>query len=186
MEINNLFPEIMEIKDEDLREKIVKSLKKAISLGGWTEEDLHRIPFTLLIPELVNDDLSVKISIIDHIRAVTQMCIATYERYEFLNLADNLNRDELIAGGLLHDVGKFVEYEKDSTGKIVQNKAGKILRHPAQGLEIVYEYNLPLSVRQAIIFHSKEGDKIKRLIEVEIIHRCDFLCFEPVRKIYGY
>jgi hypothetical protein len=87
---------------------------------------------------------------------------------------------------LLHDIGKFVEYKKDSTGKIIQTIEGKRIRHPALGLELVYEFDLPLIVRQAIIFHSKEGDKIDRLPEVDIIHRCDFLCFEPVRKIYGH
>ena len=186
MKIDELFPEILLIEDNELREKVEKSLKKAITAGGWTAEDLYTIPFTLLIPELIGKDNKPSINIIDHIRAVTQMCIATYERYELLGLSDKLNKDYLIAGGLLHDVGKFVEYEKDSSGKIFQNDAGKILRHPAQGLELVYEFDLPLAVKQAIIFHSKEGDKIKRLVEVEIIHRCDFLCFDPVRKIYGY
>ncbi|MHA1217379.1 MAG: HD domain-containing protein [Candidatus Heimdallarchaeaceae archaeon] len=184
MEIESLFPEIKEIKNIDLLNKVAKSLEKAIQRGGWSTQDLHKIPFTLLIPGLVNEDLTVKISIIDHIRAVTQMCLATYERYEMLGLGDKLNRDELIAGGLLHDVGKFIEYEKDETGHIIQTAEGKYLRHPAMGLELVYEYDLPLIVRQAIVFHSKEGDKIPRLKEVEIIHRCDFLCFAPIKQIF--
>ena len=185
MEIQNIFPELKLIENEELRNKVVKSLEKAINMGGWTEEDLQLIPFTLLIPELVTgDNLVPKITIIDHIRAVTQMCIATYERYETLGLADKLNKDELIAGGLLHDVSKFVEYERDTSGKIVQTKEGKLIRHPAQGLELVYEFDLPLAVRQAIVFHSKEGDQINRLPEVEIVHRCDFICFAPIKKFY--
>ncbi|MCG3215517.1 MAG: HD domain-containing protein [Candidatus Heimdallarchaeota archaeon] len=186
MIIKNLFPEIDLIMNEELRNKVTQALEKAINLGGWDEKDLHSIPFTLLIPELIEENLTPKISIIDHIRAVTQMCIATYEKYEKLGLGDNLNKDELVAGGLLHDVGKFVEYERDANSRIIQNAAGKILRHPAQGLELVYEFDLPLAVKQAIIFHSKEGDKINRLPEVEIIHRCDFLCFEPIKKIYEH
>ncbi len=62
---------------------------------------------------------------------------------------------------------------------------GKLIRHPAMGLEIVYEFELPILVRQAIVFHSKEGDKIPRLPEVDIIHRCDFLCFAPIKQIFG-
>jgi putative nucleotidyltransferase with HDIG domain len=184
MEIENLFPEINEIQDMDLKNKVANSLKKAIELGGWNEQDLHKIPFTLLIPGLVNEDLSVKISIIDHIRVVTQMCLATYEKYDKLGLGDKLNRDELVAGGLLHDVGKFIEYERDETGRIIQTVEGKFIRHPAMGLELVYEFDLPLIVKQAIVFHSKEGDKIPRLKEVEIIHRCDFLCFAPIKQIF--
>ncbi len=184
MEIKNVFPEIEKIENKILQDKVVKSLEKAISMGGWKEEDLQMIPFTLLIPELLEgDSLVPKITIVDHIRAVTQMCIATYERYETLGLADKLNKDELIAGGLLHDVGKFIEYERNSGGKIVQKIEGKLIRHPAMGLEIVYEFELPILVRQAIVFHSKEGDKIPRLPEVDIIHRCDFLCFAPIKQI---
>ncbi len=184
MNISTLFPEIEDISNIELRNKVIKSLDKAISLGGWSEEDLKMIPFTLLIPELVQGDKKPLISIIDHLRAVTQLCMHTYDKYESFGLADKLNRDELIAGGLLHDVGKFVEYERNSESKIVQTKAGKYIRHPAQGLELVYEFDLPLSVKQAIVFHSKEGDKINRLPEVEIVHRCDFICFAPIRKFY--
>jgi len=184
LDIGSLFPEINEIKDVELKNKVVKSLEKAIKQGGWNKQDLHKIPFTLLIPDLVNEDLTVKISIIDHIRVVTQMCLATYEKYEMLGLGENLNRDELIAGGLLHDVGKFIEYERDENGRIFQTAEGKYLRHPAMGLELVHEFDLPIIVRQAIVFHSKEGDKIPRLKEVEIIHRCDFLCFAPIKQIF--
>lgn len=184
VDISALFPELDEINEEELRNKTAKTLKKAIVLGKWTLEDLKSIPFTLLIPELVGADQIPKVSIIDHIRAVTQLCINVYDKYEAFGLADHLNKDELIAGGLLHDVGKFVEYERNTEGKIVQTRAGKLIRHPAQGLELAYEFDLPLAVRQAMVFHSKEGDKIYRLPEVEIVHRCDFLCFAPLKKIF--
>ncbi len=184
MEITNLFPELNEIKDLELREKVSKSIEKAIKLGGWSEEDFKYIPATLLIPGLLSKNQVAQISLIDHIRAVTQMCIATFETYSKLGLGEKLNRDELIAGALLHDVGKFTEYKKDSTGKIIQTLEGSQIRHPAMGLELVSEFNLPIVVRQAIIFHSKEGDQINRLPEVDIIHRVDFLCFSPIKKIF--
>ena len=185
MEINILFPELNEIKSEGLREKVTKSLEKAINLGGWTDDDFKFLPATLLIPELIKENQVAQITLIDHIRAVTKMCIATYETYENLGLGHKLNRDELIAGALLHDVGKFTEYEKDQSGKIIQTFEGKKIRHPAMGLEIVSEFNLPIIVRQAIVFHSKEGDSIDRLPEVDIIHRVDFLCFSPIKKLFG-
>ena len=185
MEIKDIFPEIEKIENEKLQEKVVKSLEKAINKGGWKEEDLQMIPFTLLIPELFEgDNLVPKITIVDHIRAVTQMCIATYERYETLGLADKLNKDELIAGGLLHDVGKFIEYERNSAGKIIQKIEGKLMRRQRLRRIVASVFELPILIRQAIVFHSKEGDKIPRLPEVDIIHRCDFLCFAPIKQIF--
>ncbi|MHA1200114.1 MAG: hypothetical protein ACTSQF_12360 [Candidatus Heimdallarchaeaceae archaeon] len=56
MEITNLFPELNEINDQELREKVTKSLEKAIKLGGWSDEDFRFIPATLLIPELISED----------------------------------------------------------------------------------------------------------------------------------
>jgi len=184
MNLIKLFPEIKEIKDEELREKVFKSLEKAIALGGWQEDDFKYIPATLLIPDLILEDNVAQITLVDHIRAVTKMCIATYETYVNLGLGDKLNRDELIAGALLHDVGKFTEYEKDQSGKIIQTFEGNRIRHPAMGLELVSEFDLPIVVRQAIVFHSKEGDQINRLPEVDIIHRVDFLCFSPIKKFF--
>ena len=99
-------------------------------------------------------------------------------------MGEHLNYDELVSAGLLHDLGKFIEYSRDENGKIFQNEAGKYIRHPAMGLDLAYEFDLPLVVRQAIVFHSKEGDKIERFPEVEIVHRCDFLCFAPIKKFY--
>ncbi|MHA2091620.1 MAG: HD domain-containing protein [Candidatus Kariarchaeaceae archaeon] len=184
MDIATIFPEINEIKEDSLRDKTEQALKKAIQLGGWSMDQLSSIPFTLLIPELMDSTEKPKISIIEHLRAVTQLCMSTYDRYAEFGLGEKLNRDEIISAGLLHDVGKFVEYKVNAKGKIVQTESGKYIRHPAQGLEIVAEFDLPLSVRQAIVFHSKEGDKINRLPEVEIVHRCDFLCFAPLKKIF--
>jgi putative nucleotidyltransferase with HDIG domain len=184
MDISKLLPEINLITAEDLKGKLIQIYEKILKVGDWNEEDLKRIPFTLLIPELVDKTNNLpKITIVDHIRAVTKVSLAVYDVYEGLGLGKDLNKDELIAGAILHDIGKFIEYEKDKEGKIVPTRSGKILRHPAQGLEFVAEFNLPLSVRQAIVFHSKEGDQINRLPEVEIISRSDFLCFIPVKKI---
>lgn len=184
MDIINLIPEINLVTSDDLKGKLIQIYEKILREGGWTEKDLKNIPFTLLIPELIDERSKLpKITLIDHIRAVTKLSIAVYDIYERLGLGKELNRDELIAGAILHDIGKFIEYEKDEKGKIVPTLSGKILRHPAQGLEFVAEFDLPLSVRQAIVFHSKEGDQINRLPEVEIISRSDFLCFIPVKKI---
>ena len=183
MEIKSLIPLIDEIKDENLKTNVVKAFEKAIQLGKWSDEDVKKLPFTLLIPELMIGKNRPMVSLIDHIKAVTKTVISVYNVYADLKLDDFLNRDMLIAGALLHDIGKFVEYEKNPSGTIVQSKCGTILRHPAQGLDLVAEFDLPPAVKQAIVFHSKEGKEINLLPEVEIISRSDFLCFIPIKKI---
>jgi hypothetical protein len=62
--IETLLPEIRLIQDEFLRAKTIEVWKEAIKQGGWSPEDLQKIPFTLLIP-------GTKINLIDHVRAVS-------------------------------------------------------------------------------------------------------------------
>lgn len=183
MDIKAMFPLIDEIKDEQLKVKTVKALEKAITVGKWAEEDLKNIPFTLLIPEIMINSQQPMISLVDHINMVTKTALCVLNIYDDMKFCGFLNNDEVICGALLHDIGKFLEYEKDANNKIVQSKCGKILRHPALGLELVAEFNFPPAVKQAIVFHSKEGKEINLLPEVEIVSRADFLNFIPVKKI---
>ena len=89
----------------------------------------------------------------------------------------DLNMDFVIAGGLLHDVGKLLEYEKRG-GKVVKSKGGELVRHPVSGYGLTRETNLPLEVSHIVISHSDEGEKVKRIPEAILIHHCDFIDFE--------
>ena len=70
--IVNLLPEVNEIKDAAIREKVVACWQEAIEFRGWSEELLRNMPFTLLAE-------NVNITFIDHVRAVCLMCIACDE-----------------------------------------------------------------------------------------------------------
>ena len=43
-----------------------------------------------------------------------------------------INRDHLLAGAILHDVGKLFEYRREA-GKFVKSREGELLRHPISG-----------------------------------------------------
>ncbi len=168
-----LFPEIEEIKDQSIREKVISVWIEAIKRGGWKVEDLKRIPFTLLIE-------NCPISFLDHCRGVVQVVINSYN--VFKNLYGDkmkLNRDFLIAGAILHDVGKLLEYE-EKDGKFVKCKFGKFVRHPISGAGLCYEFKLPEEIIHMVALHSKEGDPFKRSPEGAIIHHADFMNFEPL------
>jgi len=104
--IKELFPEIEQIKDEKLRAKVVSTWEEAIEKGDWRIEELETIPFTLLIPEC-------GIDLVTHTRAVTQTALKVAGvLLEFYREKVKINFDLLIAGGILHDVGKLLEYAK--------------------------------------------------------------------------
>jgi len=159
--IESLFPELNEIKETSIREGVVKVWFLAMERGGWKMID--DIPFTILIP--------TKISLIEHIRKVTQMAIGV------ARARDDLNVDFLIAGGLIHDVGKLLEYEKKK-GKIVKSKFGKFVRHPISGYALALEAGLPWEVAHIVLAHSEDVMKISRIKEATVIYHCDFIEFE--------
>ncbi len=172
--MQKLFPELALISDEELRKKTAACIAEAIKRGGWNETELENIPFTLLVK-----DKAVP-SLILHTRAVTQCAIKMAEIIarsypEYLKI----DQDILISGGLLHDVGKFLEYGKDG-GKIGKSRQGKILRHPVSGAALAYELGLPDEVVHIIACHSHEGDHVKRSTEAIIILHADFANFEAL------
>jgi len=170
-----LLPEIAEIKDTDLQDKVVACWAEAIAFRGWTENLLRNIPFTLLAD-------NVQITFIDHVRAVCCMCIACDKVLEEIHGSRKtpVNRDYLIAGAMLADVGKLLEFEIVD-GKPVKSDYGKHIRHPFSGVGLAFKHGLPSEILHVIATHSKEGAGEKRLAECIIFHHADFIDFELVK-----
>src|SRR5205814_8086835 len=95
-----------------------------------------------------------------------------------------IQRDYLIAGELLAHVGKPLEYDKDSSGKVVQGKYGQQLRHPFSGVALAFKHGIPAEVMHIIATHSHEGDKVERTVESWIFHHADFIDFD-IAKVLG-
>jgi putative nucleotidyltransferase with HDIG domain len=93
-----------------------------------------------------------------------------------------VNIDVLVAGAILADVGKLLEYELDSSGNAVQGRYGKYLRHPFSGVSLAEQCGVPPEVCHIIATHAGEGDIVKRSTEAYIVHHADFMAFEPFRN----
>jgi hypothetical protein len=173
--IENLLPEVHEIRDNSLRDKVIACWEEAINFRGWTENLLRSIPFTLLAE-------NVKITFIDHVRAVCRMCMACDDVLTEIHGGNRtpINRDYLIAGALLADVGKLCEFEIVD-GKPVKSDYGKHIRHPFSGVGLAFKHDIPSQVMHIIATHSKEGAGEKRLPESIIFHHADFIDFELVK-----
>ena len=174
-QVVELWPELMWIKDQDLREKTAKTWEIALEKSVLTPEDLNTIPFTLLCgPDM-------KVSFMAHKRCVVHVAQdAGNKMNEFFKTDLPVNMDVLIAGAILADVGKLLEYElKD--GKSVQGKYGKYLRHPFSGVSLAEQCGVPAEVCHIIATHAGEGDMVKRTTEAFIVHHADFMTFEPFK-----
>lgn len=181
-QIAELFPSLLKIKDKSLREKVAAVWNEAITTGcggkGWTFKELRAVKFTLLAGD-------IDMRFVEHLNSCARQCIAIADVLEkSFRCRIPVKRDYLIAGALLADVGKPLEYDKDAEGKVVQGKFGQQLRHPFSGVALAYKHGIPGEVMHMIATHSHEGDKVERSIESIIFHHADFVDFD-IAKVLG-
>jgi putative nucleotidyltransferase with HDIG domain len=175
--IYDLWPELNWIQDKDLRDKTARTWELALEKSVLTPEDLNRIPFTLLCgPDM-------KVTFMDHKRSVVHIARAAGEKMnEFYKEDLPVNMDVLIAGAILADVGKLLEYTLDKNGVAVQGNYGKYLRHPFSGVSLAEQCGVPAEVCHIIAAHAHEGDLIKRSTEAYVVHHADFMTFLPFKE----
>jgi len=169
-QVQKIWPEIEWIKGEELKNKVTDCWVYAIENSVLSAEDLEKIPFSLLID-------NCDITFMNHKRTCVQLSVDIAKRMEN-NFGSEIDMDILIAGAILIDVGKLIEYEIVD-GKLGTCRAGKLLRHPFSGVAIADRFGLPVDIQHIIAYHSKEGDLGKRTIESIIVHHADFVSFEP-------
>ena len=176
MNIKELWPELEWIQDEELRKKTARTWELALERSVLTAEDLQTIPFTLLVPD-------VQVSFMTHKRCVVHIASESGEKINAF-FKENLpvNMDVLIAGAILCDVGKLLEYVLDENGNAKQGTYGKYLRHPFSGVSLAEECGVPPEVCHIIATHAGEGDMVKRSTEAYIVHHADFMTFLPFKS----
>ena len=174
--VEELWPEIGWIQNQGLRESVLQSWIKAFESSPLTPDDLKRIPFTLLIPDC-------PATFMEHKRCVVHIARRSAEAMqEFLGRALPIDIDVVVAGAILADVGKLLEYEQVD-GVAVQSDRGKKLRHPFTGVHVAMSCGVPDAVSHIIATHAAEGHLVKRSTEALIVHHADFMSYEPFKNL---
>ena len=174
--VKKMWPELEWIENEDLREKCLNTWVKGFESSPLEPADLDNIPFTLLVPDC-------PASFMEHKR-----CVVHISRHAAEDMRDHLGKalpidvDTVIAGAILADVGKLLEYEKVD-GVAVQSARGKLLRHPFTGVHLAMSCGVPPEVCHIIAAHATEGDLVKRSTEAYIVHHADFMSYLPFKNL---
>ena len=115
----------------------------------------------------------------EHKRCVVHVARRSAEAMiEFLGDALKIDLDTVLAGAILADVGKLLEYQvKD--GKAIQSERGELLRHPFTGVALAMECGVPDAVCHIVAAHAAEGDLVPRTTEATIVHHADFMAYVP-------
>ena len=174
--VEALWPELEWISDASLRKKVTEVWAHALEQSALTAGDLERIPFTLLAP-------GCTVTFMAHKRAVVHVARDSARTMtSFFSEALTIDMDTVIAGAILADVGKLLEYESDGAGSSQQSARGKYLRHPFTGVSLAMECGLPDPVSHIIATHAGEGNMVARTTEAWIVHHADFMTYEPFVK----
>jgi putative nucleotidyltransferase with HDIG domain len=174
--VEELWPELQWIRDESLRRAVAETWARALELSPLTAEDLQEIPFTLLIPDC-------PATFMEHKRCVVHIARRSAEAMEqFLGRALPIDHDVVVAGAILADVGKLLEYEKVDD-KAVQSDRGRALRHPFTGVHLALACGVPDDVCHVIATHAGEGNLVRRSTEAFIVHHADFMSYEPFKNL---
>jgi hypothetical protein len=173
-DVRALWPELDWIEDEKLREATARTWELALERSPLTAEDLQTIPFTLLVPDL-------KVSFMAHKRCVVHVARDAAETMNAFFGADlPVDLDTVVAGAILADVGKLLEYDIQD-GESCKSEMGRYVRHPFSGVGLAMEAGVPARVCHIIAAHAGEGDLVQRTTEAYVVHHADFMTFLPFK-----
>ena len=158
-------PEINEIRNEDLRTKVIEAW--AFSLAGSSYRTLRDMP-ACGVPgdlEALSGDQT------DHLRSVTRLAMTMADEFIQNFPQIEIDRDLVIAGALCHDIGKPWEFDPVNRERWAASSHTGFpsLRHPAYGVHICLSVGLPEEVAHMAAAHSFEGNAVLRSIENTIL-----------------
>jgi 3'-5' exoribonuclease len=100
---------------------------------------------------------------LEHVLSVAQTCVYLAEKYTaaLRELSPPLDADLVIAGGILHDIGKIRELQLTATGA-EYSESGALIGHILQGRDMV---------REAAAKVGLTGEKLLRLEHIIVAHQ---------------
>lgn len=164
-------PEIGRISDQDLKARTIEAWAYAVAHSSF--KSIRDIPpaGNPGVQEARRGDQT------DHLRGVTRLAIAIASEMQTAYPELEIDMDVIIAGGLLHDVGKAWEFdpERQQKWRAQQKKYGRpSIRHPAMGAHICLTVGLPEEIAHIAMAHSGEGELLVRSLECMIVHQADY------------
>ena len=169
--VRESLPEIAEIHDTELREKVVEAWALALSQTEFRRIEEIRPSGNPKSPTMKRGTQA------DHLRGVTRMALALAEQLEQVVGPLGVDRDLLLACGLCHDVGKPYEFSPRNQARWEGNPAAvgyPSIRHSVYGVHLALTVGLPEAVAHTAGAHSGEGELITRSLENTIVHQADY------------
>lgn len=163
-------PEAKQIRNEALRERVYDAWAMSLAASEYTRiED---------IPPSGNPDTPPMKSgtQADHLRSVARLSVAVAKELKGTFEGFDVDMDEVIAGGLCHDLGKPFEFDHNNQERWKSDPrttGWPSIRHTLYGVHIALSAGLPEEIAHIAGAHSREGEYVKRSLVGEIVHYAD-------------
>jgi putative nucleotidyltransferase with HDIG domain len=162
-------PEIADISDKALANLVVDAWALALSQTRYRTISE--------VPPWGNPKVFVikRGSQAQHLRGVAHLAVAIADEFRSSYPEVSINRDIVLAGALVHDIGKPYEFDNQDRWAADPSIYGyPAIRHPAYGAHICYTIGLPEEIAHIAMNHSPvEGDHIVRSLECTIVRYAD-------------
>jgi len=165
VKLNDLIKIAEEIKDRSLREKTIELLKDPKLSSGWNYKasDIEKIP------AWIGAHHDYEGGLIEHTLSVTELSKMVSE-YLKNRYKKDINIDFVIAGALLHDIGKLFEIKEAKNGFEFNEF---IVDHNRVGGAEMYARGFPEEVVHIVFAHA--GGNVPRTMEAKIVDFIDNL-----------
>jgi 7,8-dihydroneopterin 2',3'-cyclic phosphate phosphodiesterase len=159
------------IKNEKLRRKVVEFLKDP----KLSHKDFKKYPKTKIEEAgavFSVGGAQVERDVLNHTITLVDLCLKAAESIE-KNLGLPINKDNLLAAAILHDIGKMFEWKRTKQGL---EHTGILLDHSTLEVAELYHRGFPEEVIHIIASHFGEGGPTPpRNFEALILHYLDAL-----------
>jgi putative nucleotidyltransferase with HDIG domain len=163
-------PEVDEIQDGDLREKVIEAWALSLSKSEFTRIEEIKASGVPTSPPLKDGTQA------HHLRGVARMAVALADALEQVHGDIGIDRDLLWACALCHDVGKPYEFSPRNQARWQADVGASgypAIRHSVYGVHICLTVGLPEAVAHTAGAHSGEGELIQRSLENAYWHVMD-------------
>ncbi len=167
------FEEIISmLTNKELIEKTRFALDLVYKKLNIDEDYLKEIPFSLLIP-------NSGVSLHEHTLKVVEMSVELGE--EAIKLGMNINRNWLIIGALLHDIGTVFTIGKKDEKTFERTEFGLFVPQNFIAASIAFEANLPPQIIHIIATSPRDFEGKRLLAEAIIISEADYIFLELLK-----
>ena len=165
------FPEARQIGNEELRERLYDAWAYSLMKSSFDSVEELRGSGAPTSAGLIGGTQT------DHVRGVARIALIIAGEFNE-HFGVKVNMDEVLAGGLLHDVGKPHEFDPLNRERWMSDtRVGGFpaMRHSVYGAYISLAVGLPEKIAHIPGAHSREGEFIDRSTACEMVREADHM-----------